>query len=53
MLFRSVVVAEGLEKINRDEKWLMRQLRAHRVADADDVFIAQWDKNKMEIIKKD
>ncbi len=53
LIDNGVVVAEGLEKINRDEKWLMRQLRAHRVADADDVFIAQWDKNKMEIIKKD
>ncbi|MDE6478561.1 MAG: DUF421 domain-containing protein [Alphaproteobacteria bacterium] len=53
LIDNGVVVDDGLQKINRDEKWLMRQLRRHRITDPDDVFIAQWDKNKIEIIKKD
>lgn len=47
-----VVDTNGLEKIGRSEKWLMRQLREQKITNIDDVFIAQWYKNKLQIIKK-
>ncbi len=43
----------ALEKINRSEKWLRRELRKKRIRDIDDIFVAQWHNGRLQIVKKD
>ncbi|MBD5388716.1 DUF421 domain-containing protein [bacterium] len=52
LIDNGVVVGDGLKKIGRTEKWLMRQLRAKKITDPDDVFIAQWASGHLQIIRK-
>lgn len=43
----------ALEKINRSEKWLRRELRKKRIKDIEDIFVAQWHNGRLQIIKKE
>lgn len=43
---------EALTKINRSEKWLLAQLRKKKIRDIDDIFVAQWNNNRLQIIKR-
>ncbi len=52
LIDNGVIVTENLEKIHRTEKWLMKKLREKRIDDADDVFIAQYNRGNIHIIKK-
>ena len=52
LIDNGMIVTENLEKIGRTEKWLMKKLREKRVADPDDVFIAQYTRGHIQIIKK-
>jgi len=44
---------EALEKINRSEKWLRRELRKKKIKNIDDIFVAQWNNGKLQIVKKE
>jgi len=44
---------DALEKINRSEKWLRHELRKKRIRNIDDIFVAQWNNGRLQIIKKD
>ena len=43
----------ALQKINRSEKWLRRELRKKRIKNIDDIFVAQWNNGKLQIVKKE
>lgn len=45
--------ADGLAKINKTEKWLLKELKKKKIKNIDEILIAQWHDNRMEIIKKD
>jgi uncharacterized membrane protein YcaP (DUF421 family) len=47
-----VVDDEALQKIGKTARWLQHQLREKKIKYADDVFIAQWYKNKLHIVKR-
>ena len=42
----------ALAKIHRSEKWLRRELRKKRIKDISDIFVAQWNNGKLQIVKK-
>ena len=47
-------IDEGaLEKINRSEQWLRRELRKKKIKNIDDIFVAQWNNGHLQIVKKD
>lgn len=46
-----IVDPEALNKINRTERWLAEQLRAKNISDPAQVFIAQWHRGRLSIIK--
>jgi len=46
-----IVDPEALNKINRTERWLSEQLRAKNISDPAQVFIAQWHRGRLSIIK--
>lgn len=48
-----VIDEEALREINRTDAWLMRQLAAKGIRDADDVFIAQWHKGRLYVVRKE
>ena len=43
---------DALSKINRSEKWLRRELRKKRISDIDDIFVAQWNNNRLQIVRR-
>lgn len=43
---------DALEKINRSKDWLRRELRKKRIRDIDDIFVAQWNNGRLQIVKK-
>lgn len=43
---------EALAKIHRSEAWLRRELRKKKIQDIDEILIAQWHNNRLQIIKK-
>lgn len=43
---------DALAKINRSQKWLMKELKKHKIDDIDEILIAQWHNNRLEIVKK-
>jgi len=47
-----IVDEEALREINRNEAWLMRQLADKRISDPEDVFVAQWYRGRVHIVKK-
>ncbi|MDR0967930.1 MAG: DUF421 domain-containing protein [Rickettsiales bacterium] len=47
-----VVDSENLARIKKTNAWLRTELKKHKITDIDDVFAAQWDRNKLHIIKK-
>ena len=44
---------DALQKINRSEKWLRRELRKKKIKDIEDIFVAQWNNGKLQIVKKE
>ena len=42
----------ALAKIHRSEKWLRRQLQKKKIKDIDEILIAQWHNNRLQIVKK-
>lgn len=52
LIDNGMIVTENLAKIGRTEKWLIKKLRDKRIKDPDDVFIAQYDRGRVQIIKK-
>ncbi len=46
------IVIENLALIKHTEKWLMKKLREKRIKDPDDVFIAQYNRGRIDVIKK-
>lgn len=42
----------ALSKINRNEKWLMMELRKQKIRDIDEILIAQWHDGRLQIVKK-
>ena len=53
LIDNGVIDAVALQKINKDEKWLRRRLKAMGINDPEEIFIAQWYDNRIQIIKKD
>lgn len=43
---------DALAKINRSEKWLRRELKKKKIHDIDEILVAQWHNNRLQIIKK-
>lgn len=46
------VDADALVEIGRGEKWLMRELKKKKIKNMDEVLLAQWHNNRLQIIKK-
>lgn len=42
----------ALKKINRSEKWLRKELKKKKINDIDEILIAQWHNNRLQIIRK-
>lgn len=42
----------ALAKIHRSETWLRRELRKKKIRDIDEILIAQWHNNRLQIVKK-
>lgn len=42
----------ALAKIHRSESWLRRELMKRKIKDIDEILIAQWHNNKLQIVKK-
>ena len=47
-----IIDNSALQKINHDEKWLRRELRAKKIKDIDNIFLAQWYNGKLYVVKK-
>ncbi len=47
------VDADALVEIGRGEKWLMRELKKKKIKNMDEVLLAQWHNNRLQIIKKE
>ncbi len=45
-----MIVPDALQRIGKDDKWLRRELRAHKIKDVSHVFIAQWGRGGMKIV---
>ena len=53
LIDNGIIDDNALKKIDRNEKWLRRELRAKKIKDIDDIFIAQWYRGKLYVVKKD
>ena len=42
----------ALAKIHRSESWLRRELKKKKIKDIDEILIAQWHNDKLQIVKK-
>lgn len=47
-----IIDESALQKINRSEKWLKHELREKKIRNIDDIFIAQWYRGKLYVVKK-
>lgn len=47
-----IIDTSALQKIHRSERWLRRELRAKKIRNIDDIFIAQWYRGKLYVVKK-
>lgn len=47
-----IIDESALEKIHRNNKWLRHELRVKKIKDVDDIFLAQWYRGKLYIVKK-
>lgn len=52
LIDNGAIDTDALEKIHRSEKWLMGELKKKKITDIDDVLVAQWHNNRLQIIKK-
>lgn len=43
---------DALAKIHRSPAWLKKELKKKKIHDIDEIFIAQWHNNRLQIIKK-
>lgn len=48
LIIDGVILYDNLKRINKDEKWLMNQLKKRGYNDATEIFVAQFD-NKSEL----
>ncbi|MBD5400603.1 DUF421 domain-containing protein [bacterium] len=42
----------ALAKIHRSETWLRRELQKRKINDIDEILVAQWHNNRLQIVKK-
>lgn len=52
LIDNGVVDELALSEIRKSDKWLAGQLAARKIKDPDEVFIAQWHKGRLHIVKK-
>lgn len=45
IIYDGVVFHQNLQELNKDEKWLMRELKKHSIKDPSEVFLATLDPN--------
>jgi len=43
---------DALAKIHRSQGWLRRELKKKKIRDIDEILVAQWHNNRLQIIKK-
>jgi len=43
IIFNGIVFHENLKELNKDVKWLMRELKKHSIYDVKEVFLATLD----------
>ena len=53
LIDNGIIDENALKKINRSKTWLRRELREKRITDVNDIFIAQWYRGKLYVVKKD
>jgi len=46
------VDAGALAEIGRSEKWLMRELKKKNIRELDEILLAQWHNNRLQVIRK-
>jgi len=47
-----IIQQDVMEEIEKDEQWLMHELKRNDIHDVKDVFLALWQKNNLYLIKK-
>lgn len=47
-----IIDESALQKINRSDKWLKHELREKKIKNPEDVFLAQWYRGKLYVVKK-
>ncbi|MBO4626314.1 MAG: DUF421 domain-containing protein [Alphaproteobacteria bacterium] len=47
-----IIDESALQKINRSDKWLKHELRENKIKNPEDVFLAQWYRGKLYVVKK-
>ena len=52
LIDNGIIDTNALQKINRSEKWLLRELRMKKIKNPNDVFIAQWYRGRLYVVKK-
>ena len=52
LIDNGIVDEYALKEIKKNEKWLTQQLKAKKIKDTGDVFIAQWHRGRLHVIKK-
>lgn len=53
LIDNGIIDENALKKINRSKTWLRRELREKKITDVNDIFIAQWYRGKLYVVKKD
>lgn len=53
LIDNGVIDQEALSSIERSEKWLLDQLKKKQVKSPEDVFIAQWYRGHLHIVRKE
>ncbi len=43
---------DALAKIHRSQTWLKKELKKKKIRDIDEILIAQWHNNRLQIVKK-
>ena len=52
LIDNGIVDESALQKINRSDKWLRHELRNKKIRNIEDVFVAQWYRGKLYVVKK-
>jgi len=52
LIDNGIVDESALQEINKNEAWLRRQLAARKIKSAGDVFVAQWYRGRLHVVRK-